>query len=163
MGRSGAARTYFSLPPDLDAGLATSLRCLQQKWKSGKVHPDRGWEYLESEIEFAAPLQTKLVARIDAIMRNPRTGQPTIIDWKTDPLTFDSSGEIAAESEEKVANYMRQINTYRLVYAYSRGLLLEDIDAALYFVRDDLLCDLDDWRKRLDLPQTLEELFPDFI
>ncbi len=153
----------YSLPPDLDAGLAKSLRWLQQKWKSGKVHPDRGWEYLESEIEFAAPLQTKLVARIDAIMRNPHTGQPTIIDWKTDSLTFDSSGEIAAESEEKVANYMRQINTYRLVYAYSRGLRLEDIEAGLYFVRYDLLCDLDDWRKRLDLPQTLEELFPDFI
>ena len=153
----------YSLPQDLDEGLVKSLRWLQQKWKSGKVHPDRGWEYLESEIEFAAPLQTKLVARIDAIMRNPCTNKPTIIDWKTDPLTFDSSGEIAAESEEKVENYMRQINTYRLVYAYSRGLPLEDIEAGLYFVRYDLLCNLDDWRKRLNLPQTLEELFPDFI
>lgn len=155
--------SVYSLPQDLDTGLAKSLRRLQQKWKSGTVHPDRGWEYLESEIEFAAPLATKLVARIDAIMRNPATGKPAIIDWKTDSLIFDSSGKIAAESEEKVANYMRQINTYRLVYADSLGLRLEDVEAALYFVRYDLLCHLDDWSERLNLPQKLEELFPELI
>lgn len=155
--------SVYSLPQDLDKGLAKSLRRLQQKWKSGTVHPDRGWEYLESEIEFAAPLATKLVARIDAIMRNPATGKPAIIDWKTDSLIFDSSGKIAAESKEKVANYMRQINTYRLVYADSLGLRLEDVEAALYFVRYDLLCHLDDWSERLNLPQKLEELFPELI
>lgn len=153
--------SLYSLPQDIDEELRKSLQRLQQKWKSGTVHPDRGWEYLDSEIEFAAPLATKLVARIDAIMRNPATGKPAIIDWKTDSLIFDSSGEIASESEEKVANYMRQINTYRLVYADSLGLRLEDVEAALYFVRHDLLCNLNEWTERLNLPQKLEELLPD--
>lgn len=58
---------------------------------------------------------------------------------------------------------MRQINTYRLVYADSLGLRLEDVEAALYFVRYDLLCHLDDWSERLNLPQKLEELFPELI
>ena len=153
----------YSLPRDLDSGLLKALQKLQQKWKKGKVNPGRGWEYLESEIEFAAPLATKLIARIDAIMRNPVSGKETIIDWKTDSLTFDSTGNISGESEEAVANYMRQINTYRLVYAYSRGLRLEDIEAALYFVRYDLLCPLEEWHERLQLPQKLEELFPDLV
>ncbi|WP_311524117.1 ATP-dependent DNA helicase [uncultured Varibaculum sp.] len=153
--------SVYSLPQDIDEELRISLQRLQRKWKSGTVHPDRGWEYLDSEIEFAAPLATKLVARIDAIMRNPATGKPAIIDWKTDSLIFDSSGEIASESEDKVANYMRQINTYRLVYADSLGLRLEDVEAALYFVRHDLLCNLNEWTERLNLPQKLEELLPD--
>ena len=153
----------YSVPQDLDKGLLKSLQRLQQKWKSGIVHPDRGWEYLESEIEFAAPMATKLVARIDAIMRNPATGKPTIIDWKTDALTFDSSGNISAEHEDAVANYMRQINTYRLVYADSLGLNLEEVEAALYFVRYDLVCNLDEWSERLSLPQKLEELFPHLV
>ena len=153
----------YSVPQDLDKGLLKSLQRLQQKWKSGIVHPDRGWEYLESEIEFAAPMATKLVARIDAIMRNPATGKPTIIDWKTDSLTFDSSGNISVESEGAVANYMRQINTYRLVYADSLGLCLDEVEAALYFVRYDLVCNLDEWSERLSLPQKLEELFPHLV
>lgn len=153
----------YPLSKHLDKKLLDELRCLQKKWRGGRIHPQRGWEYIDSEVEFAAPMATKLVARIDAIMRSPKTGKLTIIDWKTDYLDLDSSNEIAANSLEVVKKYLRQINTYRLVYAFSKGMRLEDIGAALYFVRYDLLCPLDEWHEHLHLPQKLEELFPDLV
>ncbi|WP_122820238.1 ATP-dependent DNA helicase [Varibaculum vaginae] len=153
----------YPLSKNLDKELLNELGYLQKKWRSGQVNPRRGWEYIDSEVEFAAPMVTKIVARIDAIMRNPKNGKLTIIDWKTDSLELDSSGQIGGNSQQAVAKYVQQINTYRLVYAFSKGLRLEDIDAALYFVRFDLLCPLDEWHERLHLPQKLEELFPDLL
>ena len=153
----------YPLSKHLDKKLLDELRGLQKKWRSGRVHPQRGWEYIDSEVEFAAPMATKLVARIDAIMRSPKTGKLTIIDWKTDYLDLDSSNEIGANSLEVVEKYLQQINTYRLVYAFSKGMRLEDIGAALYFVRYDLLCPIDEWHEHLHLPQKLEELFPDLV
>lgn len=153
----------YPLSEDLDKELLKSLHSLQEKWRSGRIHPERGWEYVDSEVEFAAPMAIKLVARIDAIMRNPKTGKLTIIDWKTDFLERDSLGRVGGNSNEVVEKYLQQINTYRLVYAFSKGIRLEDIDAALYFVRYDLLCPLDEGRKQVHFPQKLEELFPDLV
>lgn len=151
----------YPLPREIEKDTLGKLQDLQKKWKTGKLHPDKGWEYVDSEVEFAAPMDdNKLVARIDAIMRNPKTGKLTIIDWKTDSLKLDSSGRVSGNSNEVVAKYLQQINTYRLVYAFSKGIRLEDIDAALYFVRYDLLCPLDECREQVHLPQKLEELFP---
>ena len=123
----------YPLPENLDTQVREDLRSLQHSWQQAKIHPEDGWEYIDSEVEFSAPMTIKLVARIDAILRNPATGKPTIIDWKTDSLQFDESGTISGKAGELVAKYMQQINTYRLVYAFSKGMRLDEVDAALFF------------------------------
>ena len=153
----------YPLPENLDTQVREDLRSLQHSWQQAKIHPEDGWEYIDSEVEFSSPMTIKLVARIDAILRNPATGKPTIIDWKTDSLQFDESGTISYKAGELVAKYMQQINTYRLVYAFSKGMRLDEVDAALFFVRHQLLLPLEDWQARLNLPQKLEELFPDLV
>lgn len=153
----------YPLPDNLDSQVREDLCSLQHSWRQAKIHPEDGWEYIDSEVEFSAPMAIKLVARIDAILRNPVTGKPTIIDWKTDSLQFNKSGAISDKAGELVAKYMQQINTYRLVYAFSKGMRLDEVDAALFFVRHQLLLPLEEWRAKLNLPQKLEELFPDLV
>lgn len=87
---------------------------------------------LEVEIEIHLPLGAIVViCKIDAVYSVP--GSPDrveIVDWKTGKAPRD-----AADLELK----QTQLALYRLAYAQWSGIDVENIDAAFYFVADDMV------------------------
>jgi DNA helicase-2/ATP-dependent DNA helicase PcrA len=87
---------------------------------------------LEVEIEIHLPLgKVVVICKIDAVYSVPGApGRVEIVDWKTGKAPRD-----AADLELK----QTQLALYRLAYAQWSGIDVENIDAAFYFVADDMV------------------------
>ncbi|GAA2528447.1 ATP-dependent DNA helicase [Microbacterium mitrae] len=99
--------------------------------------------YLFDPGEGAAP--HIIICKLDAVYRrDDRGGRIEIVDWKTGkpPVT-------KREREER----MLQLAQYRLAYHKAHGVPLEEIDAALFYVGDNLILREENPATELDLKQ----------
>jgi DNA helicase-2/ATP-dependent DNA helicase PcrA len=88
---------------------------------------------VETEVDFALELDEGrpphiMICKLDAVYR--RGDRIEIVDWKT--------GRAPQTAAEK-ADRMLQLALYRLAYHRRHGVPLEQIDAVLYYVPDDLV------------------------
>ncbi|MGC5222766.1 UvrD-helicase domain-containing protein [Micromonospora sp. DT81.3] len=119
---------------DASAEDAAELARLREIFERSEWAPLAPLE-VETEIDFVLNAGSDgarvVICKLDAVYRREdRGGRIEIVDWKTGrpPRT-------AAEREER----MLQLALYRLAYHRARGVPLEDIDVALYYVGDDLV------------------------
>ncbi|HWU47516.1 MAG TPA: ATP-dependent DNA helicase [Humibacter sp.] len=111
---------------DLAAAEAERLAALQATFERS---PWAGLRPIEVEREIHLPFDGRLViCKIDAVYE--RDGRYEIVDWKT--------GRPPANAEELERKQL-QLALYRLAYARWRGIEPDLIDAAFYFVADDLI------------------------
>ena len=82
----------------------------------------------------------RLVCKLDAVYEV--NGRIEIVDWKT--------GKSPRNDAEKESRFL-QLDLYRLAYASSTGIPLEDIDVSLFYVEEDI-------ELRSEVPRTLDEL-----
>lgn len=110
---------------------AARLEALKRVFEASEWGPLAPVE-VETEIDFVLRgtrgASHVVICKLDAVYR--RDGRYEIVDWKTGrPPASD------AEREER----MLQLALYRLAYHRARGVPLEEIDVALYYVADDLV------------------------
>jgi DNA helicase II / ATP-dependent DNA helicase PcrA len=84
----------------------------------------------EVEVPFETLIGDRLIrGRIDAVFADAADGRFDVVDWKT--------GRQPASAAEKRAVAV-QLGAYRLAWAALAGVLVDDVRAAFYYVRDDV-------------------------
>ncbi|WP_395640876.1 ATP-dependent helicase [Pseudolysinimonas sp.] len=128
------AEELDALEIEADAGLdvgGPELEALRARFEASEFAARRP---LEVEREIHLPFDDRIViCKIDAVYSEP-DGRVRIVDWKTGRAPKD-----AADLERK----QLQLALYRLAYARWAGIPEERIDAAFYFVADDLVLEPD--------------------
>ncbi|HWH25921.1 MAG TPA: PD-(D/E)XK nuclease family protein, partial [Pseudolysinimonas sp.] len=121
------------LDGDLDDNLigadAETLAALQARFEAS---PWANRQPVDVEREIHLPFDSRIIiCKIDAVYRDETDGDRfEIVDWKTGRAPADE-----ADIEKK----QLQLALYRLAYATWAGVKADRIDAAFYFVADDLV------------------------
>ena len=129
----GLAQTLGVAEGEAEVALDDELRRLQETFLASEWAQLRPLE-IESEIDYTftpaggGPAHI-MICKLDAVFRR-EDGRIEIVDWKTGrpPAT-------AAERRQRLL----QLAHYRVAYHRARGVPLEDIDIALYYVGHDLV------------------------
>lgn len=123
---------------EASAADAEALRRLQENFEASEWAPLAPIE-VECEIDFTFgdPADPHVaVCKLDAVYRREdRGGRIEIVDWKT-----GAPPRTRAETEER----MLQLALYRVAYHRARGVPLDEIDVALYYVGADLVIRADE-------------------
>ena len=123
-----AASTELDL--DLDDVVDDTAEALDRLRATFEASPWASRRPIEVEREIHLPFEGRIViCKIDAVYELPGD-RFEVVDWKTGKAPRD---------EKDLDEKQLQLALYRLAYAHWRGIDIDRIDAAFYYVADDLV------------------------